>query len=229
MARTVKDPDVRRNEILDTAQRLFTLKGYDQTSVQDVLDAVGIAKGTFYHYFSSKQELLDCLVTRMVAQTMLAVQPILDDQALDAAAKMETMFAFFGELKTSNRRFFMDLARVVYRDENAVYRQKVMTENIKWMAPIVSEMIRQGVEQGVFDTQYVDQMGEILMKLLEALSGSLVVLLLADPIPDDALARFERILLAHEYAITRLLGAQRPLSFVTLEAARQWLAEEQAT
>ncbi len=228
MARTVKDPEVRRNEILDAAQQLFTLKGYDQTSVQDILDAVGISKGAFYHYFISKEELLDCLVTRMVAQTMLAAQPILDDQSLDAAEKMETLFNFFGQLKTSNRRFFMDLARVVYRDENAVYRQKVMAENIKWMAPLVSDIIRQGVEQGVFDTQYVDQMGEILMKLLQSLSESLVVLLLADPIPEDALVRFERIVLAHEYAIMRLLGADRPLSFVTMDTARAWLAEAQA-
>ncbi len=228
MARTVKDPEVRRNEILDAAQQLFTLKGYDQTSVQDILDAAGISKGAFYHYFSSKEELLDCLVTRMVAQTMLAAQPILDDQSLDAAEKMETLFNFFGQMKTSNRRFFMDLARVVYRDENAVYRQKVMAENIKWMAPLVSGIIEQGVEQGIFDTQYVDQMGEILMKLLQSLSESLVVLLLADPIPEDALVRFERIVLAHEYAIMRLLGADRPLSFVTTDAARAWLAEAQA-
>ncbi len=65
MVRTVKDPDVRRNEIIDVAQALFLSKGYDNTSVQDVLDGAGIAKGTFYHYFGSKMELLDALVDRL--------------------------------------------------------------------------------------------------------------------------------------------------------------------
>ena len=54
MARTVKEPDVRRNEILDVAQQFFYTKGYEQTSVHDIIDQIGIAKGTFYHYFGSK-------------------------------------------------------------------------------------------------------------------------------------------------------------------------------
>lgn len=53
---------MRRSEILDVAQRLFYLKGYDQTSVQDIITEIGIAKGTFYHYFNSKLELLDAII-----------------------------------------------------------------------------------------------------------------------------------------------------------------------
>ena len=70
MARTVKEPDIRRNEILDVAQQFFYTKGYEQTSVQDIIDQVGIAKGTFYHYFGSKVELLDELIERMTDQVL---------------------------------------------------------------------------------------------------------------------------------------------------------------
>ena len=55
MARIVKEADERRNEILDAAETLFTEKGYSKTTIIDILNQVGIAKGTFYYYFKSKE------------------------------------------------------------------------------------------------------------------------------------------------------------------------------
>ena len=53
--RIVKEHEERKNEILDTAEILFEEKGYDKCSVNDILNRIGIAKGTFYHYFKSKE------------------------------------------------------------------------------------------------------------------------------------------------------------------------------
>lgn len=50
--RIVKDGGERRKELLDTARRLFISKGYEKTSINDILKEVGIAKGTFYYYFT---------------------------------------------------------------------------------------------------------------------------------------------------------------------------------
>lgn len=66
--RIVKEHEERKNEILDTAEILFEEKGYDKCSVNDILNRIGIAKGTFYHYFKSKEELLDALIERISAQ-----------------------------------------------------------------------------------------------------------------------------------------------------------------
>ena len=65
MARIVKEPAVRRNEILDAAQRLVYRKGYEQMTIQDILDDLHLSKGAFYHYFDSKQSLLEALIERM--------------------------------------------------------------------------------------------------------------------------------------------------------------------
>ena len=62
--RIVKEHDERKNEIIDTASHIFAQKGYDKTSVNDILNAIGIAKGTFYHYFKSKEEVLDAVITK---------------------------------------------------------------------------------------------------------------------------------------------------------------------
>ena len=79
MARIVKEHAVRRNEILDVAQRLVYTKGYEQMAIQDILDALSIAKGTFYHYFVSKQALLEALIKRMIDEAELLANPLIQN------------------------------------------------------------------------------------------------------------------------------------------------------
>ena len=80
MGRTVKVYDDRRTEILSAAQELFFSKGYEATTVQEIIDAVGIAKGTFYHYFESKVDLLDALIASMTEQQLQNAQAILNEE-----------------------------------------------------------------------------------------------------------------------------------------------------
>ena len=64
--RISKKPEERKNEILDNAEKLFGTKGYSKTTINDILLAVGIAKGTFYYYFKSKEEVMDAIVMRFI-------------------------------------------------------------------------------------------------------------------------------------------------------------------
>ena len=83
-----KPPDVRRNELLDSAQDLFFSKGYEATTVADIMERAGVSKGGFYHHFTSKDDLLEALVERMATRAMARLQPILEDKGLDAVAWM---------------------------------------------------------------------------------------------------------------------------------------------
>src|ERR1051326_1671464 len=79
MARTAKAAAqvVRREAFVDAALRLVQEKGYEQMSVQDVLDALDASKGAFYHYFDSKRSLLLAIVERMTDQAMATLAPLL--------------------------------------------------------------------------------------------------------------------------------------------------------
>src|SRR5215468_5283073 len=79
MPRTVKAPAVRRTEILDAAQYLITTKGYEQMTIQDILDRLQISKGAFYHYFDSKQALLEAIIERMQHEVAQILLPIVHD------------------------------------------------------------------------------------------------------------------------------------------------------
>src|SRR4026209_3026106 len=93
MTRVVKEYAVRRDEILDAAQRIIYTKGYEQLTIQDILDSLQIAKGTFYHYFDSKRALLEALIERMMDQLVQLVTPIVDDLNLSALDKFQRFFA----------------------------------------------------------------------------------------------------------------------------------------
>ena len=74
MVRITKEYDERLTEFLETAQQLFFQKGYEKTSVNDIIKKIGVAKGTFYHYFKSKKDLLDKIVKGYVVKTLLKVK-----------------------------------------------------------------------------------------------------------------------------------------------------------
>ena len=98
MARITKDPVVRSNEIIDAAEHLFYSVGYDETSVSDIVKAVGVAQGTFYNYFASKEAVLEALVQRHVYK-IYAKLPEIENSEMTAIQKYEKMFY-------TNRTFF---------------------------------------------------------------------------------------------------------------------------
>src|SRR5580765_1795761 len=95
MARAIKEDEyaAKRNQILDMVQRLIYTKGYEQMTIQDVLDGLQMSKGAFYHYFRSKPALLEAMVERMVDQIEGALRPVVDDPDLPALEKLRQFFA----------------------------------------------------------------------------------------------------------------------------------------
>src|SRR5438270_3185053 len=95
MPRIVKEEEYagKRNAILDVAQRLVYSKGYEQMTIQDMLDQLQISKGAFYHYFDSKQALLEALIERTKGEVEQLLIPIVHDPHLPALDKLQRVFA----------------------------------------------------------------------------------------------------------------------------------------
>lgn len=222
MARIVKEYDVRRNEILDVAQQLFYQKGYEQTAIQDILGAVGIAKGTFYHYFDSKEALLAALVERMTEQVLQLVQPIVADPTLTACQKFEQLFAQAHQWKIEHKAVLLQLLSAFYQAENLRLRHTLVMAGAAQIVPVWARIIAQGVQEGVFVTAFAQETAEIVFKTLQSLSEELAMLILHPPV--DAVAILERKVLAYQQAIERLLGAE-PGAFrlLDIELTKRWL------
>jgi AcrR family transcriptional regulator len=226
VARIVKEEEyaVKRKEILDAAQRLVYTRGYEQMSIQDILDQCEISKGAFYHYFDSKLTLLDGLMDRMMDEAEQILQPIVEDKDLPAIEKLRRYFAAGSRWKTDRKAFMLDLLRVWYTDSNALVRQKQETAAIQRIAPMLTKIVRQGIAEGVFSTPFPDQIGGMIWGLAQGIQDNVAELLLADePLPDE-LHRLESIIGAYSDAVERILGAPvGSLPLVDVDMLKEWM------
>ncbi len=230
MARIVKAHDERRSEILDVAQELFYTKSYEQTSIKEIIDSVGIAKGTFYHYFPSKLQLLDELVERMLAHTIAIVEPIVEDEDLDALEKFHLFFGTIENWKIENREFFKGLLQVYYDDDNALLRYKIKSASIAATAPPLAKIIWQGIEEGIFDTGYPDEIGESIIVIGQSLAEQLAFLLMEEGDNSRALRAVERKVAVTNYSLERLLGApDGSVTIFDLGRLEQWFESDKVT
>ena len=146
MPRTVKAGEhaAKRKEILEAAQRLMFTKGYERMSVQDVLDALGISKGAFYHYFDSKAALLEASIEQGQDELDAVLRGIVDDPALPAAEKLRRFFAALDRARADLQVVVAGVAPVWFADENAIVREKSDAVIVQRRAPLLNAIVRQG-------------------------------------------------------------------------------------
>ena len=163
--RAVKEAEVRRNEILDAAQKLFIEKGFDGTSTNDILKAVGIARGTLYYHFHSKEQIMDALVERINDKLLERARKVAKDQQFSIE---ERLFLCVKALHLDEEGSEM-LIEHIHRPQNALMQQKMQTLLVKGVTPILGSLIKEGIEKGSFDTAYPFEAMEIALIYMHAL------------------------------------------------------------
>ncbi|SDE20174.1 transcriptional regulator, TetR family [Paenibacillus sp. UNCCL117] len=157
--RILKEPEERRNEILDAAERLFQAKGYERATIQDILQEVGIAKGTFYYYFKSKEEVLDAIVDRYVEKGVKAATAIAADDRLTVHEKL--LHIMLAQKHGSDGEPY--LVEELHHIRNAQLHQKSLSETVLRLTPVLQEVIEQGIREGEFTTPYPRESIELLL------------------------------------------------------------------
>jgi len=226
MARTVNVEvhKVRREAFLDVAQNLIQTKGYEQMSIQDVLDKLEASKGAFYHYFDSKQVLLDAVGERFADNAMAAVAPILADPSLPALKKLERVVGGIAQFKAEQKELVLAIMEVWNSEGNALVREKVRRMTASRLGPILSMVIRQGVSEGtIVISSSPDETARVLLYLVQGyqeFAGELFLARQAGTTSfDDVLRTFGAL---HE-AFERILGIPKGSASLTDEATlRFW-------
>jgi len=157
--RIVKKPEERKAEILDVAERLFTTQGYGQTAVNDILRVLGIAKGTFYHYFASKEELLSAIVDRYIAAGTEAAAAVAATTGLTAEEKLRALIAPPQPAAERKERMIEEF----HRADNPELHLRSLVETVRRLAPVIGGIVEQGVREGAFSTPYPRETVELLL------------------------------------------------------------------
>lgn len=146
MARIVKEREARQNEILDAAKVLFITKGYEDTSVNEIVKSVGVAQGTFYYYFKSKNDVLNALLERYVNRVVEEIKSILNLK-LNAQQKLQKMFGSMNSMIAKRNEKFVDF---IHEEKNEIIHYRITKQYIKVVIPLLVTIIKQGIEEGIF-------------------------------------------------------------------------------
>lgn len=148
--RITKEHDERRNEILDVTEKLFHIKGYDKCTINDILKEVGIAKGTFYHYFKSKEEVLDAIVSRYKDVVITRVNEVANNNFITLEEKLLGAFMSMRIIDQLDSGMINEM----HKTENALLHQKILNQIVIDVAPILVKIIEEGVEKKVWSCKF---------------------------------------------------------------------------
>lgn len=138
-----KTKEERRNEIIETAGKLFEEKGYEQTQVQDIVNEIGVAKGLFYYYFKSKDEVMEELADRYADAIIDAVNKLIDKD-ISTFDKINRIFQIFIDSAEKKFGIFMGILNV----KNGKTHERIFFNVGKKMVPLVTELILSGNDNG---------------------------------------------------------------------------------
>jgi len=138
-----KTKEERRNEIIETAGRLFEEKGYEQTQVQDIVNEIGVAKGLFYYYFKSKDEVMEELADRYADAIIDAVNKLIDKD-ISTFDRINRIFQIFIDSAEKKFGIFMGILNV----KNGITHERIFFNVGKKMVPLVTELILSGNDNG---------------------------------------------------------------------------------
>lgn len=206
--RTIKKYHERKKEFLETAQKLFFTKGYEQTSVDTIIKEVGLSKGAFYYYFKSKEDLLDELTKDLINHILVEVKRIVARDDLDAVNKLNSAFTVIGSIKLDNIALIKTLQKAFYDDQNFYFRYKVYQNSTDMLAPEFTKIIRQGIAEGCFNVPYPDEAARMFFELFFTLSEKIPRLIIEmDRFPENV-EKIERELENYQISIERIIGTK---------------------
>lgn len=205
MARISKEHDVRKMEIMETAKKLFYACGYETTSVNQIIAVLGISKGAFYHYFKSKEDLLDEIIGQFIETVITRIKPIVENPQLDPLTKLNQWISEASALKVQNLELMKTFIDVLYKKENILIREKYRLQMNTRVVPELTRLIKEGVETGTFHTPYPRETAIMLINMgitsNDVLSKTFQNL--PDPVNQDRLIKWYKL---YELAFARLLG-----------------------
>lgn len=203
----MKKGEDRRQLLIDTAEKLFYAKGYEQTSVQDILDELHFSKGGFYHHFESKFALLEAICTQRAQQCCEAARTAVEQCEGSAPDKINALFKTSGIWQSDSMDFISLLIRVAYREDGALMREKMKQRQLELILPILERVIHEGVREGVFFVPRGGGMAAMIFRLGAQLSDEIAFILHGAKQEQEALGAIAEKLNLYRYAIERLLGA----------------------
>jgi AcrR family transcriptional regulator len=195
-----------RNRILKKAQVLFSEKGYENTSVNDIIKSLGVSKGAFYHYFTSKDEVLDAIIMEYSYEMINILYAISYDSSLNALEKYKKMFSETQTRRRENSDKLSFLTNMFLSEENLLFRHRYTEKIIELTKPPFVEILKQGLKEGLFIINNPEETAELIMRFSNIYRTKLAVLMMGLKENPGNLLKIQNIIEFMQDIVERMLG-----------------------
>lgn len=159
MARVVKTAPERRKEIIKAAREHFQTQDFKKITMQDLMKKLNIAKGTIYHHFASKGEILEAVVEDMVDEELVRKQALLKEhQHLKPLEKLIFLITE-NSMAHDNEKLLENL----HHPDNSEIHTRQLARFLLKLAPLYASVISEGCEEGVFRVKHPLECAEFLI------------------------------------------------------------------
>lgn len=155
----------RRAEIIKAARDLFQTQGYEKATMQGLMDRLDIAKGTIYHYFSSKEALLEAVIEEMVSANIEQMEAVLAEKKGSALEKIEALVTM-GNLAAENA----DILEQLHKPGNEAMHLRLLAATLTQQAPLYAKLIEEGCKEGIFQTEFPLECAEVILSAIQFLT-----------------------------------------------------------
>ena len=203
----MKKGELRREAIIRTAERLFFEKGYEETSIQDILDELSISKGGFYHHFDSKIALLSEICRQRGELELERVRSEIQSGKLKPVQKLNLLLGVLNMFANGEPEFNALVLKVSYLEGDVNFRDQMRTFNISALRPLMDAVIGEGMEDGSFFTRHPGKLGELLLRLGCDVNDETCRILAANPENPDCVIEIMELLDTYRESVEMLSGA----------------------
>ncbi len=214
----MKKGDARRTEVIAAAERLFYTRGYEQTSVQDILDEIHFSKGGFYHHFDSKLAVLEAICELRAQESCERARQAVS-RAESAVGKLNALLGGAALWQSENSGFVSLLIQVAYREDGALMREKMKTCQLQSLQEAMEDVLAAGMNSGEFFVSDIQATASLVLRLFMQFTDEAAFLLAQEDNAEHIEEEMIRRLTVYRQAIERTLLA--PFGSVVLFEAKE--------
>jgi len=215
----MKKGELRRGELLAAAERLFYTKGYEKTSVQDILDATSFSKGGFYHHFESKLAVLEAICELRARECGALAEQAAEETEGTAVDRLNAVFHDSAILASGNQGFVSLMIQVAYREDGALMRERMKQRQLECMQQVLENVLAEGVQNKEFFLTEIQGSAQLLMRLYLIFTDEIAFLLAQEDNEERLMDAIVGKLSLYRTAIERVIVA--PFGSIVLFEAKE--------
>jgi len=153
----------RRARLIDVAQKEFILKGFDNTTIKNIIDQMGLSTGTFYYHFKSKEEILVAVSEKLIDEEVVKLNQIRDARDKTTACRIRSSLNVMYETFWQGK----DIWKQILQTHNLALHRRIIDDAVSRISPLLATMLREGNEESRLNVPYPEEIAEIMISLLD--------------------------------------------------------------